>query len=295
MADRPTIAILHPGQMGTAIARQLLGGGADVIWLPEGRSRATRERADAAALRPVGDLKTLVAESSAILSICPSNAAEHVAESVAEHGFTGTYVEANAISPERVRRIAATVAANGATVLDGGILGASGAEMRFYLSGPSDRAAAVAGLFDGTGVAAIPLDGEVGTASALKLAFALWQKGARALAAVSYALADRYEVAASLCAEAETEADAEKGRTGRSPFSSPDRYLLPAAVRGWRWEHEMAEVESALDAADLPGELSRGAAEVFARWAPLKDRPEDELAEALALLRAEGTGASRQG
>jgi hypothetical protein len=123
------------------------------------------------------------------------------------------------------------------------------------------------------------------------VAFALWQKGARALAAVSYALADRYEVVERLCAEAETEADAEVRRTGRSPLSDPAGYLLPAAVRGWRWELEMAEIAGTLETAGLPGELARGAAEVFARWVPFRDDSEGDLADALALLRVTGAHA----
>jgi 3-hydroxyisobutyrate dehydrogenase-like beta-hydroxyacid dehydrogenase len=293
MADEPTIAILHPGQMGTAVAKQLRHNDVDVLWLPEGRSAATRARAEAAGLRPASSLAELVAESSVIFSICPSDAVEHVAKSVADHGFSGIYVDANAVDPERVRAIAKTVAANGATVVDGGLLGASIAEKRLYLAGQADEVAAVTRLFAGTSVRAIPLDGGVGTASALKVAFALWQKGARALAAVSYALADRYEVVDRLCAEAETEAEAETRRTGRSPLSDPAAFLLPAAVRGWRWELEMGEIAATVAAAGLPGELPRGIAEVFARWVPFRDRSDGELTEALALLHVAGPDETR--
>ncbi|MCH6159936.1 NAD(P)-dependent oxidoreductase [Streptomyces marispadix] len=292
-----TTAILHPGQMGTAVAREMLRNDhADVVWLPAGRSPATRERAEQAGLRAVGDIGALAAESSVVMSICPSDAAEDVAQEVANQGFTGIYVEANAIGPERVRGIAKVLEAGGATVLDGGILGASGAKMRFYLSGPSKEVGAVRGLFDGTGVSAIPLDSEeVGTASALKLAFALWQKGARALAAVSYALADRYQVAGRLCSEAETEAEAETERTGPSPLSSPDEYLMPAAVRGWRWELEMAEIAETLTAAELSDDMAQAVGEVFGRWSPLRDRPAEDLAEALALLRTSHPGTAGPG
>jgi 3-hydroxyisobutyrate dehydrogenase-like beta-hydroxyacid dehydrogenase len=293
MADEPTIAILHPGQMGTAVAKQLRGNDVNVLWLSEGRSVATRERAEAAGLRPVGSLAELVDSSSMIFSICPSDAVEDIARSVADHGFSGIYIDANSIAPERVKGIAKTVEANGATVVDGGLLGASIAEKRFYLAGPADAVTSVAQLFAGTSVRTIPLDGEVGNASALKVAFALWQKGARALAAVSYALADRYEVVDRLCAEAETEADAEAKRTGRSPLSDPAGYLLPAAVRGWRWELEMGEIADTLAMAGLPGDLPLGAAEVFARWVPFRDRSDGELAEALAMLRTAGSGESR--
>jgi 3-hydroxyisobutyrate dehydrogenase-like beta-hydroxyacid dehydrogenase len=226
----------------------------------------------------------LVDQSAVIFSICPSDAVEQVAEFVAEHGFSGIYVDANAIAPERVEQVAKTVAANGATVVDGGLLGASIAEKRFYLAGPADAVAVVTGLFAGTTVRAIPLNDEVGTASALKVAFALWQKGVRALAAVSYALAEHYEVTDRLRTEAETEAEAETRRTGRSPLSDPAGFLLPAATRGWRWELEMDEIASTLATAGLPGGLPRAAAEIFARWAGFRDQPDGDLAEAVSLL-----------
>jgi predicted dinucleotide-binding enzyme len=46
-----TIGVLHPGEMGTALAASLRERGHDVRWAGEGRSAATRERAAAAGLR----------------------------------------------------------------------------------------------------------------------------------------------------------------------------------------------------------------------------------------------------
>src|SRR3954447_11218993 len=91
------IAVLHPGEMGSAVAAAL---GGDVIWAPDGRSAATAERA--ANLTP-GDPLT----ADVILSICPPHAAREVAASVA--GFTGLYVDANAISPATSRAVRALV------------------------------------------------------------------------------------------------------------------------------------------------------------------------------------------
>jgi hypothetical protein len=61
-------------------------------------------------------------------------------------------VEANAITPERMRRIGRL----GPRVVDGSILAASGISL--YLAG--EESEAVARLFESTDVKAIPLDGE---------------------------------------------------------------------------------------------------------------------------------------
>src|SRR4051794_96617 len=106
-----TIAVLHPGEMGSAVAAAL---GHDVIWVPDGRSQASAELARAAGMTPGDPLGADV-----ILSICPPHAALDVARSVA--GFTGIYVEANAISPARSRAVRALVP--DAAFVDGGIIG----------------------------------------------------------------------------------------------------------------------------------------------------------------------------
>src|SRR6476661_2615936 len=106
-----TIAVLHPGEMGSAVAAAL---DHDVIWVPDGRSESTAERARAANMTPGDPL-----EADLILSICPPHAALDVARSVS--AFDGIYVDANAISPARSREVQALVPR--AAFVDGGIIG----------------------------------------------------------------------------------------------------------------------------------------------------------------------------
>jgi 3-hydroxyisobutyrate dehydrogenase-like beta-hydroxyacid dehydrogenase len=96
--------------------------------------------------------------------------AEDVADAVAEHPFRGIFVEANAISPQRMRRIAARRQANGVTPVDGCIIGPpprGKATARLYLTGEPAAVTATARLFDGTAVHARPMDKPLGAASAL--------------------------------------------------------------------------------------------------------------------------------
>jgi 3-hydroxyisobutyrate dehydrogenase-like beta-hydroxyacid dehydrogenase len=92
-----TVGLLHPGSMGAAFGAQLRARGHTVLWCPDGRSDATRLRAEATGLRPVA-LAELVARSEVLLSLCPPAAAEEVAAAVAEvrpGSVDAIYVEAN--------------------------------------------------------------------------------------------------------------------------------------------------------------------------------------------------------
>ncbi len=64
-----TIGLLHPGEMGAAVGQCLAGAGHQVLWVPEGRSAATRKRADAAGLAGCG-LAEMIGRSDLIVSVC---------------------------------------------------------------------------------------------------------------------------------------------------------------------------------------------------------------------------------
>jgi Domain of unknown function (DUF1932) len=270
------VAILHPGRMGAAVAHQAALNGARVRWCPVGRSADSAKRADAAGLEAVDDLAGLLGMSEIAISLCPPAAADEVAAAVRTAGFEGIFVEANAVSPQRVIRISGELAA--ATV-DGSVIGPpppAGSATRLYLSGPEGEVERVRTLFDGTAVEAKAIDGAVGAASALKLAYASHRKAAGALAAISHALAATHGVQAELTAEAR--------RYPSTELMDPD-YLPSVAARAWRWGPEMLEVAETLRAAGLPDDLARAAAAVFDRWADDKDDFDITINDALDHLR----------
>src|SRR3954452_24415409 len=115
------IGMLHPGEMGAALGARLRVRGHDVRWAGEGRSPATRERAGAAGLRDAGSLAALAAASDVLLSVCPPHAALDVARAVA--GFTGLYVDANAIAPATVGSVRGIVEHGGPRLARGGVGG----------------------------------------------------------------------------------------------------------------------------------------------------------------------------
>lgn len=262
-----TVGLLHPGVMGTAVAAAARAAGARVLWAPKGRSDATRARAEAAGLEPV-PLGELLARSDVVVSVCPPAVAEELACGVAARGYRGVFVDANAISRERMLRIADRAVAAGGRVVDGSVIGPpprDGGTARLYLSGAPVDTAAVAALFPApSALEVVVLGGPLGSASALKMAYAGYQKAARTLAAVAHALAARHGVTDALLAE------------GRRLTTSPlaDLHYLPSvAARAWRWEPEMYEVADILAAEGLPDDLARAAAAVLERWEPDRDNP----------------------
>jgi 3-hydroxyisobutyrate dehydrogenase-like beta-hydroxyacid dehydrogenase len=234
-----TIAVLHPGEMGSAVAAAL---GHDVTWVGDGRSETTAERARAANMTPGNPL-----DADVILSICPPHAALGVARSVS--GFTGIYVDANAISPARSREVRALVPH--AAFVDGGIIGGppapGAASTRLYLTG--ERAPEVAARFEDTIVdARLAPD-----ASALKMAYAAWTKGSAALLLAAHQLAEAYGVGDALDAEWD-----DLGLHARLESAQAAK-----AAKGWRWIAEMEEIADTFAAKDLPDGFHRAAAEVY--------------------------------
>ena len=85
--------------MGSAVAATVRNSGHEVCWVSEGRSHRTRARAESAGLTDAGTLAHLCETCPVILSVCPPEFAADLAAQVLAHGFRGTYLDANAISP----------------------------------------------------------------------------------------------------------------------------------------------------------------------------------------------------
>jgi 3-hydroxyisobutyrate dehydrogenase-like beta-hydroxyacid dehydrogenase len=248
------IGLLHPGEMGAAVGAVLRGRGHRVVWASEGRSAETRKRAEEAGLEDAGSVEELVRRSDVILSVCPPHATLEVAGAVA--GFSGVFVDANAIAPGTARQVEVVIAAGGGDCVDGGIVGSpprAAGTTRLYLSGPA--AESVAGLFAGCLVDARVLSSEVGTASALKMVYAAWTKGTTALLLAIGELARAEGVEPALHEEWRLSLRDLPERSQRAARS--------AQAKGWRWVGEMEEIASTFAAAGLPDGFHRAAAEVF--------------------------------
>lgn len=275
--DQPIVGILHPGSMGAAIAACAAANAATVIWCTAGRSAASAARAEQFGLTPVATLTELLDRSDIVISLCPPAAAEDLARDIAEHGFDGVYLEANAINPERATRIAELLGP-AATVVDGAVIGSPPVRAKtpvLYLSGPTAATTSVEAVFTGTAVRTKRLGTEVGQASALKLSYTAYQKASRVLAALATGMACQYGVDQELLEVAT--------RRSTSYLAEPE-YIPKVAARAWRWGPELEEAADTLAGAGLPPEMLRAAGVTLARWHDVKDDGELTLVAALEQL-----------
>lgn len=265
---------LHPGAMGSTIAATCAG---DTFWVSAGRSQATRERAKAAGLIDAMSLAALVASCDTIVSVCPPDQAFSLAESVAAAGFEGVYVDANAVSPSTTERIGHLFT----QYVDGGIVGPpakAAGTTRLYLSG--DHADRLARRWDGSLLDVRPIAGGIGAASAVKMLYAAWGKHNAALMLSINAVAEAYGVTDAIRSE--------------WTISQPDlparseSWAAGAAPKAWRFEGEMHEIAATFEAAGLPPEFHRAAAEVYRRMAGFKDAGATTLDAVVAALLVDG-------
>ncbi len=276
-----TIAIIAPGEMGSATGRRLKEHGARILTSLAGRSRASAARAERAGFAILDDPTLLVEEAALLLSIVPPGAAlalaEQLAPVLAAARAKPVYVDCNAVSPATVERIGAIIESAGCRFVDAGIIGpppSPGARTVFYASGES--AGALVGL-RALGLDLRVLDAPVGAASALKMSYAGLTKGIAGLGAAMALGAARGGTADALIQELRES----------QPYLLPYLARLPTMFpKAYRWVAEMEEIAGFL-ASDIPAQhLYHAMARLYERLAAGAATPETgELAEIAAFAK----------
>jgi len=258
------IGILHPGAMGVSVAAAALNRGQTVYWASAKRSQATRQRAAAHQLQDIETLDKLCAQCDIIFSICPPHAAEEIARQVIANNFRGLYCDANAISPQRAKRIGEILGAAGIDLVDGGIIGGPAwtrGETWLYLSG--ERAAEIANCFADGPLETQIIGAEIGKASALKMCYAAYTKGTTALLCAILGAAEQLGVRENLYGQ--------WTREDATFASETEKRARNVTKKAWRFEGEMREIAATLASVEMPSEFHLGAAEIYRRLAPLKE------------------------
>jgi 3-hydroxyisobutyrate dehydrogenase-like beta-hydroxyacid dehydrogenase len=266
----PVTGFLHPGAMGSSLAATCRG---TRLWCPQGRSATTEARATASGLHAVGSLRELVERSHVIVSVCPPASAGEVASSVAALGFSGIYVDANAIAPVTTRSIGTQFA----RFVDGGVVGPparAAGTTRLYLSGA--ETAEVADLWAGSLLETRFVSTEPGAASAVKMCFAAWTKVSAALLFNIRALAVAEGVNDAIVGEWATSLPGLPAQAEASARNS--------GPKAWRFGGEMHEIGDTFAANDLPDGFARAAADVYDRLADCKDATDVTLQTVIDLL-----------
>jgi len=282
------LGILHPGEMGMSIAASAQNSGHTVYWVSEGRSPQTAERATRLGLIDAHSLANLCEVCSGIFSVCPPDAAETVAQQVLSQGFTGLYVDMNAISSQRVTRIGETMVPHGAKFVDGAIIGGPAWKPNatwLYLAGP--EAQSVADWFAAGPLETSVIGDSIGRASALKMCYAAYSKGTTALLCAVLAASEALDVRQAL---------EQQWSRDESGFAQEAlQRVTRATAKAWRFAGEMDEIAATFRAAGLPDGFHAAAAEIYHRMADFKDAPTlPALEQALAAL-LQDTGETENG
>ncbi len=186
----PVVAVIAAGEMGAAVGGRLREAGAEVRTSLVGRSAKTAERARRHGIASVEDDARLIAGADFMLSILPPGEAvplaRRLAPVLADSVSKPVYVDCNAVSPATVAEAAAVVARTGCAFVDAGIIGGPprpGAPgPKFYACGPAvERFAALRER----GLDVHVMEGRIGTASSLKMAYGSITKGFTAIGAAA--------------------------------------------------------------------------------------------------------------
>ncbi len=282
-----TIGIVSPGAMGSALGRAWVAAGARVVATVAGRSARTRELAHGLELRP--DQDAVLAEADLICSVLPPGRALDVATELAQAclrlGVAPVYADLNAIAPDTVQQIQATVTAAGCEFLDGSISGGppprpDGATW-LYLAG---RSTELLDQLDAPGVRTIVVGDRPGSASAVKMSTASIYKGLSGLLSQALQSAEFYGVTGLVLTDL--------ARGLPDYVSNAAREVAAAASKSDRYPDEMRQIAIAQGAAGAEPALFDAMAQVYeaihrsalARLTPEQVNQSVDLSEVLRLL-----------
>jgi 3-hydroxyisobutyrate dehydrogenase-like beta-hydroxyacid dehydrogenase len=281
----PTIAILAPGAMGSAVARRLSDHGARVLTSLKGRSEATLRRAAGAGM--VGAEDDAIAAADIILSIVPPGEAVALAERlgalILRCEKKPIVVDCNAVNVATVRRIEEIIGSAQAPFVDAGIIGfppqPGSKGPAFYMSGEHAKDVAV---LKELGLDVRIVEGPVGAASALKMSYAGIVKGLAGIGSAMVLAATKAGAADALRDEL---ALSQPAILARLEVALPD--MIPKA---YRWVAEMHEIAGFLGPDHPASQIYEG----FARWfVHLADDAMGKAADA-ALLKAFAAGIAKK-
>jgi 3-hydroxyisobutyrate dehydrogenase-like beta-hydroxyacid dehydrogenase len=268
------VGLMTPGDMGQAIAMQIKARGFTVCTALDKRSERSRALAHEAGLTDVGTVARLVAECDVVLSVMNPGAAldfaREAADAIRAGGCHTLIVDCNAIAPDTVHEIAATVERAGGRFLDGGIIGPpprGKAKTNLYVSGPGARDLEA---LAGPQLVVNVISERIADASALKMCYGALNKGTQALWLEVLIAAQRLGVDQLL------EQQLRQSRADLYDWALSQFPILPP--KAYRWVPEMLEISKTLATSGITPKVFQGAADIYqfvAATALGKETPEN--------------------
>ncbi|KAF7298162.1 NAD-binding phosphogluconate dehydrogenase-like protein [Mycena chlorophos] len=275
----PTIAVIAAGAMGAGVAKRLAAFGVTVKTNLDGRSFASRRRAQDAGMQDIPFHQ--LGSCDFMLSILPPSDAFALAEKyIKECGSaTSIYVDCNAVSPETALKIGGLFRGTSIKFVDAGIIGGPPKgeyNPTFYASGDDhDALRSFEGLSEvGLKISALRDEGAgIGSASALKMSYAGITKGTTALF-TTMILGDDTSAQTSPCSltptrkssPATAEALLNELHASQPAFLKRITNVIPPMVpKAQRWVFEMQEIASFVSGEE--GQTYNGVAKLYERIA----------------------------
>jgi L-threonate 2-dehydrogenase len=235
---QPTVAIIAPGEMGSAIGKALSDHGVRVLTSVSGRSENSIERARRAGFETTLDDAWLVSQSEFILSVVPPAMAPELAKRfapvLAASVSKPVYVDCNAISPRTAGEIGNILGHSGCDYVDACLFGGPTSGKPGVVIYASGEAAPKVNVLHSFGIQIRVIDGPIGAASAMKLSFAGLNKGFTALGATM--------VMAAIHAGSDRELAEQLANSQPGILTYISRFVPAMYPKAYRWDEEMLEI-----------------------------------------------------
>jgi 3-hydroxyisobutyrate dehydrogenase-like beta-hydroxyacid dehydrogenase len=261
------IAIISPGDMGSAVGGLLVSNGAEVYTCLQNRSQRTKSLSEAAGITDLPDFNELVTTVDVVLSITVSEIVQQVCEEVAKAAqATGSFpifAECNAISPNKSKQLQAILESAGCTYIDASIIGGppargdttsgvKGKSPHIYYSGENTE--------DFSTLTEVGLDlkylgSNIGQASAIKMTYAALTKGSTALYTELMLAAQIMGVSDQLAEEFTT--------TQSDAYTRMAKWIPTMPAKARRWVSEMKEIQATFEELNMTGHIFEGVSEMY--------------------------------
>ena len=271
-----SVAVLSPGEMGSAVGRVFRDGGLNVMTCLAGRSDRTKALSREAGLREVETLQEVVAQAELVLSILVPAEALGVASSVAgalraNGGQGATFADCNAVSPQTAVAMSEAIESAGGSFIDVSIIGGpprGGRGPRFYVSG---RDVTAMSDLDSLGIEVRHIGDAVGRASGIKMCYGGLTKGTSALQLALLAAAEAMDLSEPLRQELRS--------SQAEAYERMERSLPSVPSKAFRWIGEMEEVAATFESLGLTPRIHEGAADLYRALSetPMADVPPERI------------------
>jgi len=252
------VTLISPGEMGSPIAKHIISNGIEVISPLNERSDKTKIRAKKNGIIDSGNLANSLKQTDIIVSILVPSDAKKLAEKIKEESTNLDrdvyFADLNAISPKTVENMEKILSGTKIKFIDGGIIGTPPTENKFpriYVSGPHSK---IFMKLNNMGMEVIDMGGNIGEASAMKMAYASITKGYSSLLIAAVMLSIKTNNFDSLMDELE--------------YSQPRVFedlkkLKGIPSKAHRWIGEMQEISNTYIDNDVSGNFHKGSYDIY--------------------------------